>query len=67
MDTEASTRMVGYTVQEFREAYPFISRSGLYAALKRGQIYHFRLGRKIIIPKGPWERQMNGNGGEQQW
>ena len=55
---------VAYTVKEFMQEYPFISRSALYEALKRGEIYHVRLGRKIIIPREPWERKLNGDASE---
>jgi hypothetical protein len=37
-----------------------ISRGGLYAAIRRGDVPHFKLGRKILISRAWLDRQLSG-------
>jgi len=37
-----------------------ISRGGLYAAIRRGDVPHFKLGTKILISRAWLDRQLSG-------
>ena len=48
----------GVTPEEAHAAGLFpLSRIGLYAAIRRGDIQSFRLGRKIVIPTAPLRKK----------
>lgn len=39
-----------------------IARNGIYDALNRGEIEHFRVGRKFVIPTAPLRRKLGIEG-----
>jgi hypothetical protein len=45
-----------------REFFPQIGRAAFYAALRRGQIPHLRVGKKIIIPRNAIEQLFSSCG-----
>ena len=40
-----------------------VSRNSLYAAINRGEILSVRIGRRILLPKAPFDRQFGIGGG----
>ncbi|WP_119462922.1 helix-turn-helix domain-containing protein [Rhodospirillaceae bacterium SYSU D60014] len=53
-ETAADARHA-YTVAEARGKVP-MSRNAFYAAIKNGEIPSRRIGGKILIPRGPFDR-----------
>ena len=45
-----------YTVSEFRELFPQISRTLLYQTVRSGQIPSIKIGGKILIPSNALDR-----------
>ena len=43
---------------EFLRRYPLVSKNTFYADIKRGNIPHIKLGRKIFIPSDAFEQMM---------
>jgi excisionase family DNA binding protein len=56
---------VGYTVPEAGQMIG-LSRPSAYDAARRGEIPTVRFGRRLIVPKLPWERKIGlvDGGGE---
>lgn len=49
--------------EQARQEYaPFIGRNSFYAAIRRGEVPHIRLGRKILIPRSAMERWLENAG-----
>lgn len=58
METDVTTVDV-MTVEEVRKRLR-LSRNGIYEAIKRNEVPHLRIGRRIVIPRSAYERMLNG-------
>jgi excisionase family DNA binding protein len=56
-----SAERVVYTVPEAGRLLG-LSRNGSYEAAKRGEIPTIRIGRRLLVPKGPFHRLIEGDG-----
>lgn len=60
----SARHQAGYlSVEEFiarncREGRPLLGRTATYEALRRGELPHIRLGRKILIPEDAFDRML---------
>jgi excisionase family DNA binding protein len=43
-----------------------MSRNAVYEAIARGEIPSLKIGRRILIPKVPYQRMLNGDRGAPQ-
>lgn len=61
---EEKTQSVTLTVDEARAQIgdDKISRGAFYGAIRRGEVPHVKLGRRIFIPRNAWERWLESAG-----
>lgn len=48
-----------YSVEEFARICG-VSRTSAYSAVKRGEVPHVRIGRRVVIPRRALERLLDG-------
>ena len=56
-----SEKVPVYTVKEVVQKFDgLLSRGGVYEAIGRGEIPSIKIGKRILVPKGPFDRKFSG-------